>query len=57
MELKPCPFCGGEAKIISYKGCHHIYHRCKITLFEITSDYYDSKESIVDAWTRRANDA
>ena len=55
-KLRNCPFCGGEAKIISYKGCHHIYHRCKITLFEITSDYYDSKESIVDAWNRRAND-
>lgn len=52
-KLLPCPFCGGNAKIISYKGLHHIYHRCVITLFEIKSDNYDSKESVIEAWNRR----
>lgn len=54
-KLKPCPFCGGNAKIISYKNIHHIYHRCSISLMVINSDNYDSKESCADAWNRRVD--
>ena len=56
-ELKPCPFCGGEAfvseclyscepgrittKVVECNGCH-------TTTFE-----YDTKEEAIEAWNNR----
>lgn len=64
-ELKPCPFCGGEAEL---KHIHaeyanaptldqwNIMHRCDIVknVF-LGSDF--GKEQVIKAWNRRANDA
>ena len=52
MELKPCPFCGGEAKIYRSKydafvGCD----KCHISTWS-----GDSEQELVDAWNRRASD-
>ena len=58
-KLKPCPFCGGEAKIIQgslyygYRvGCEN--YRC--TTCPITYSYHTIEEAI-EAWNTRADDA
>lgn len=66
VELKPCPFCGGEAKLISKKdSCGHGLcvdeYFVKCTVCESTgksaSDYRktaaECKTEVVDAWNRR----
>ena len=52
-ELKRCPFCGGEAKIAEY-GCYSVY--CTQFCCEQTIAYQD-KETAIEAWNRRAEDA
>ena len=68
-ELKPCPFCGGEAEI-----CSHYFEEEDMTLWQArckerpyavehpcyTADSFisfDNKEQAIEAWNRRANDA
>ena len=50
-KLKPCPFCGGEAMIISEINYHHV--RC-VKCFTIT-DWYKTKEEAIEAWNTRAD--
>ena len=68
-ELKPCPFCGGEAELWS----HHYKEeditlwqvRCKKRCYDVKIHCYASdsfvsfatKEEAIEAWNRRANDA
>lgn len=49
-ELKPCPFCGGEAHI--QKSGNWI--RCAECGAE--TDYYDIEEEAIAAWNRRAHE-
>lgn len=65
-ELKPCPFCGGEAeeKYIRRKklfakfnfpyNTHYVYVRCKICA--ATSGVQWARENAIEAWNRRASD-
>ena len=70
-ELKPCPFCGGEAKTINHpaswnKNILVAYVRCETcqvngTPFELNTNhtYKDGAEYIykaIEAWNRRATD-
>lgn len=61
-ELKPCPFCGGEAKHFGGAGYHCIRcTSCGITneRLVIGSGYYqayDSYTEAAEAWNRRATD-
>lgn len=60
-ELKPCPFCGGNAKLDhDYTGLGASYIRCErcgaesirfVKSFEIASD-----DEAVEFWNRRADD-
>lgn len=55
-KLKPCPFCGGEAKV-SYRKPYSIVYckKCKASTNEFC-DWYEEQESIkdaVEAWNRR----
>lgn len=61
MELKPCPFCGGEAEIVYTEWCAMYTVKC--------ADEYNNcevlpetrhcvvKEAAKEAWNRRADNA
>lgn len=51
-KLKPCPFCGGIAKIIHLGGCFRV--RCDWCYIE-TAEYKDER-SAVNAWNRKVKE-
>ena len=55
-KLKPCPFCGGEAKLINILNYYgDIYWvKCEECNAETPSDF--EKDEAIAAWNRRAND-
>lgn len=62
-ELKPCPFCGGEAAPYIVNGNYgytpDIYGikctRCGATI-EKSSGYADLSETVAEAWNKRSKD-
>ena len=61
-ELKPCPFCGGEAVLShNYTGNGHSYIEC--TNCKIHSPWFarefdsSSDQNAINYWNRRAEDA
>lgn len=48
-ELKPCPFCGGEAEIVMSGGDRRV--ECKKC--GARSDWYDTEAEAIAAWNRR----
>ena len=61
MELKPCPFCGGEARIChktgfgewSYVECE----KCRCTTGNFMKSFtHSSDDKAADAWNRRVTD-
>lgn len=62
-ELKPCPFCGGNAKMFSAKanaaGTRFVYWvECNGSMCKCspkTENYY-TKEEAAEAWNKRASD-
>lgn len=67
-ELKPCPFCGGEAKAVSYSsvgqdgwikyaGCVTCF-RCYVSVAfsGLSTDPSAAREKASEAWNRRVND-
>lgn len=61
IELLPCPFCGGEAKLIKRKsktgfypsgGTYYVH--CKKCL--ITTQPRNNADNVIKAWNRRANE-
>lgn len=57
-DLKPCPFCGGKARLFVSDGVGVICSKCYAST-RIMSDKieYDSSavETVVEAWNRRAD--
>ncbi len=62
VELKPCPFCGGEAEVCSTdswnEGLYHpeevygkFYMRCKGACLRLGI----TAQTVIAAWNRRAN--
>ena len=56
-KLKPCPFCGGEAKVKAYSNGYNIWYRvrcvdCGVEQDGIRNGYYGEEEAI-EAWNRR----
>lgn len=50
-ELLPCPFCGGEAHIITAVGESWVLcDKCKAT-----TEAHTSRQFAIAAWNRRAN--
>lgn len=69
IELKPCPFCGGEAELIDDSGRHgkvySVYHQCprnggkfnrygSVCTLTIDTGWYDTAEEATEAWNTRA---
>lgn len=62
IKLKPCPFCGGEARILhNYAGGEWSYAECKVcrcsTEKFMKSFAVASDEQAIEAWNRRITDA
>lgn len=59
-ELKPCPFCGGEALLEPYRARkgYEASIQCNQCLCSITYDKEETAiEDVVKAWNRRVNHA
>ena len=53
-ELKPCPFCGGEAEI--RVGYNHSYVRCSTPECYVRTRRYKTAEEAVGLWNRRVDE-
>ena len=62
IELKRCPFCGGEARLFVNNGVRVICPKCQAsTKVMIDGEYgrnikIDAISSVVKAWNRRTSD-
>ncbi len=57
-ELKPCPFCGGNPRVVdsSYSGSAiHVSCRCGAQMFG-GRQHFGSESEATDAWNRRDGD-
>ena len=53
-EIKPCPFCGGEATFISdHRGEDIACQNDGCCTNPSTSDFYDTYEEAIEAWNTR----
>lgn len=56
LELKQCPFCGGEAKIGYEKYWQpRVSRRIICTKCYSSSGWYSTEEEAIEAWNRRNN--
>ena len=59
IELKPCPFCGGEAIVLHWDGTDTFSVGCVNTFVchggTHTSRAYQSEQEAAEAWNRRAD--
>lgn len=53
-ELKPCPFCGGEAKVSNVFGRAGVI--CKDCQAEMRGYLGMTEEEVKEAWNRRVTD-
>lgn len=59
IKLKPCPFCGGKAKIHTGKEFFLIYEEECSNVFcencQATSRYRKTPKEVIDDWNRRTD--
>lgn len=59
-ELKPCPFCGGEAHIEKNAGMtavrDHVIYCEGCDSYFLLDDVNATEEDIIEAWNRRAEE-
>ena len=55
-ELKPCPFCGGEAYLADQR---HVFCRVYVTCLncDCRTAFWGDVPQAIEAWNRRAGDA
>ena len=51
IELKPCPFCGGKAKLVGHERFHEYYVYCNNCM--AASWDYETSEEAANAWDNR----
>ena len=58
MELKPCPFCGGEAVVATWRDEHGRLDPTVIgcSVCKAQSGLYDRKKQATEAWNRRVGE-
>lgn len=56
-ELKPCPFCGGEGKIIDlgFFNLPSSYGVCCLNCSCATYQFFDTEGEAAEAWNRRVS--
>ena len=60
-RLKPCPFCGGTAKVQRSYGFYKVYcTECKATNLKLVVggtclDSYKTRQEAIEAWNRRTD--
>lgn len=57
-ELKPCPFCGGEARLFVNDGVRVLCTKCRASSkILVDSECYKTSavEKVIEAWNRRAD--
>ena len=66
-DIKPCPFCGGEAMLITSPHIGIVYIQCKsctamvgrkrkIISSMIGKEFFENNQEAIEAWNRRAGD-
>lgn len=57
-DLKPCPFCGGKARLFVNGGVRVICSKCHVGTMILTDNMeYESNavETVIEKWNRRAD--
>lgn len=57
IELKPCPFCGGEAQMFDLRKVHlgvFYFVECRERKCRVKTGYLCTKEEAAEVWNRRA---
>jgi Lar family restriction alleviation protein len=54
MELKPCPFCGGEATTFKAEERHYVSCVNDDCIASVAMQSFSSEDEAVAAWNRRA---
>ena len=58
-ELKPCPFCGGEAKLVRNWNLYYIMCRSCVAIIGEVKEHpndFRTRDEVIAAWNRRAID-
>ena len=54
-ELKPCPFCGGQAELrIVGIGGYKTAYEVRCLNCGVGTDYDEDKQSVIDVWNTRS---
>lgn len=53
MELKPCPFCGGDIRIVRLHGSYGEQWYARCDRCEVSSYYYKTEAQAIEAWSAR----
>lgn len=59
IELKPCPFCGGKARLFVSNGVRVFCTKCDLTTrISVDCERIETSavEDVIKAWNRRVND-